>query len=275
MDGVDVPFDKVQELPSRTDLRPHQAELPGKRRRRCRSTCSARAGARSTSLPELERDLGVPVVHPVTARAWEIQKRLHIRKPVTGYGRLLADPAVREMSMTTMGGRIAGAILLGALLAAARHGAIGRAVLQGPHGHADRRLRAGRHQRHLRPASSARHLGRFIPGNPDDRGAEHARRRRARRRQPPLQRRREGRLGDRGPRPLGAAARHPGRAERRASIRRSSPGSAACRPTPTTPTCMTVIARHPAQDHRRRQQAGHGASISAPTAPARPTWCSR
>jgi hypothetical protein len=29
------------------------------------------------------------VVHPVTARAWEIQKRLRVRKPVKGYGRLL------------------------------------------------------------------------------------------------------------------------------------------------------------------------------------------
>jgi maleate cis-trans isomerase len=38
----------------------------------------------------LERDLGVPVVHPVTARIWEIQKRLHVREPVAGYGHLLA-----------------------------------------------------------------------------------------------------------------------------------------------------------------------------------------
>jgi maleate isomerase len=37
----------------------------------------------------LERDLGVPVVHPVTARVWEFQKRLHVREPVAGYGHLL------------------------------------------------------------------------------------------------------------------------------------------------------------------------------------------
>ena len=37
----------------------------------------------------LAASLGVPVVHPVTARAWEIQKRLRVRKPVKGYGRLL------------------------------------------------------------------------------------------------------------------------------------------------------------------------------------------
>ncbi|MGZ3294442.1 MAG: aspartate racemase/maleate isomerase family protein, partial [Xanthobacteraceae bacterium] len=40
-------------------------------------------------IAKLERDLGVPVVHPVTARAWEILKRLRTRKPVAGYGRLL------------------------------------------------------------------------------------------------------------------------------------------------------------------------------------------
>jgi maleate cis-trans isomerase len=39
----------------------------------------------------LERDLGVPVVHPIPARCWEIQLRLSIRQPVAGYGRLLSE----------------------------------------------------------------------------------------------------------------------------------------------------------------------------------------
>ncbi len=39
----------------------------------------------------LERDLGIPVVYPVIARCWEIQKRLRVRAPITGYGRLLAE----------------------------------------------------------------------------------------------------------------------------------------------------------------------------------------
>ena len=42
----------------------------------------------------LEHDLGVPVVHPVAARAWEIQRRLTVRQPRTGYGRLLAEMPV-------------------------------------------------------------------------------------------------------------------------------------------------------------------------------------
>ncbi len=37
----------------------------------------------------LEQDLGVPVVQPTAARVWEIQRRLHIRQPVKGYGVLL------------------------------------------------------------------------------------------------------------------------------------------------------------------------------------------
>ena len=37
----------------------------------------------------LEQDLQVPVVHPVTARIWEFQKRLHVREPRRGYGYLL------------------------------------------------------------------------------------------------------------------------------------------------------------------------------------------
>lgn len=39
----------------------------------------------------LEEDLQVPVVHAVPARVWAIQKRLHVRQPVKGFGRLLAE----------------------------------------------------------------------------------------------------------------------------------------------------------------------------------------
>ena len=37
----------------------------------------------------LEGDLGVPVVQPIAARIWEIQRRLHVRAPIKGYGTLL------------------------------------------------------------------------------------------------------------------------------------------------------------------------------------------
>ncbi len=39
----------------------------------------------------LEQDLGVPVIHPVCAKVWEVQHRLHIREKITGYGVLLAE----------------------------------------------------------------------------------------------------------------------------------------------------------------------------------------
>jgi maleate isomerase len=39
----------------------------------------------------VEEDLGVPVVHPVAARVWYVQKRLRVRQPVKGAGLLLAE----------------------------------------------------------------------------------------------------------------------------------------------------------------------------------------
>ena len=39
----------------------------------------------------LEQDLQVPVVTNTVAKIWAIQKRLHIRQPLQGYGRLLAE----------------------------------------------------------------------------------------------------------------------------------------------------------------------------------------
>ncbi len=39
----------------------------------------------------LEEDLQVPVVHPVPARVWSVQKRLHVRQRKSGYGKLLEE----------------------------------------------------------------------------------------------------------------------------------------------------------------------------------------
>ena len=39
----------------------------------------------------LEDDLQVPVIHPVPARVWAVQKRLHVRQSVQGFGRLLLE----------------------------------------------------------------------------------------------------------------------------------------------------------------------------------------
>jgi maleate cis-trans isomerase len=42
-------------------------------------------------LQMLEDDLGVPVVEAGAALCWQIQKRLHVNQPRTGFGRLLAE----------------------------------------------------------------------------------------------------------------------------------------------------------------------------------------
>ena len=39
----------------------------------------------------LEEDLQVPVIHPVPARVWALEKMLHVRQPARGYGRLLEE----------------------------------------------------------------------------------------------------------------------------------------------------------------------------------------
>ena len=38
-----------------------------------------------------EEDIGVPVVHPVAARVWYVQKQLRVRQPLQGVGRLLME----------------------------------------------------------------------------------------------------------------------------------------------------------------------------------------
>lgn len=42
-------------------------------------------------IDELERELGVPLLHPVTVRCWYISKQLGLTGPISGHGRLLAD----------------------------------------------------------------------------------------------------------------------------------------------------------------------------------------
>ncbi len=39
----------------------------------------------------LEQDLEVPVIYALAAKLWNVQKRLHVRHPVKGFGRLLEE----------------------------------------------------------------------------------------------------------------------------------------------------------------------------------------
>jgi maleate isomerase len=90
MDGVKVLFNKVQELPAKK-IQAH-IERSFRKHKGADAIYMLGSGWRTLNIiAALEQNLGVPVVHPVTARAWEIMKRLKVRQPVAGYGRLLED----------------------------------------------------------------------------------------------------------------------------------------------------------------------------------------
>jgi maleate isomerase len=88
MDGIDVPFEKVQELSSRRIF--SHIKRSFRQHKGADAIYMLGSGWRTLDIiAKLERDLGVPVVHPVTARAWEIEKRLNVRRRIKGYGHLL------------------------------------------------------------------------------------------------------------------------------------------------------------------------------------------
>jgi maleate isomerase len=88
MEGIDVAFDKVPELPSEEVY----AHIKKSFERSHGGDAIYMLGSAWKTLDiidRLEQDLGVPVVHPMTARVWEIQKRLDVDERRTGYGKLL------------------------------------------------------------------------------------------------------------------------------------------------------------------------------------------
>jgi maleate isomerase len=90
MDGIDVPFDQVGHLSSE-QVYAHVKKVALKHPK---ADAVYLLGSGWRVLPVidvLEQDLGLPVVHPVPARCWEIQKRLHVDQPVAGYGVLLRE----------------------------------------------------------------------------------------------------------------------------------------------------------------------------------------
>jgi len=90
MEGVDVPFNKVGSLSSQ-EMYAHIKKIFFKHPQ-AEAIYLLGSGWRVLDVIELlEQDLGVPVIHPVVTRCWEIQLRLSIRERVSGYGRLLAE----------------------------------------------------------------------------------------------------------------------------------------------------------------------------------------
>ena len=88
MEGIDVPFNKAQELSGEqvyAHIKKHFLRVKG-----ADAIYMLGSGWRTLHIIKtLEDDLKVPVIHPVPARVWEFQKRLHVNEPRSGYGHLL------------------------------------------------------------------------------------------------------------------------------------------------------------------------------------------
>jgi maleate isomerase len=90
MAGIDVPFNKVQQL-SGEQIYEH-IKKNFLKQKGADAIYMLGSGWRSLNIVHvLEQDLSVPVIHPVTARVWEFQKRLRVNEPREGYGVLLSE----------------------------------------------------------------------------------------------------------------------------------------------------------------------------------------
>lgn len=90
MEGIPVPFEEVGKLSSQ-EVYAHTKKIFLKYPK-AEGIYMLGSGWRTMDIISLlEQDLQVPVVHPVPTRVWAIQKRLRVRQPVMGYGRLLEE----------------------------------------------------------------------------------------------------------------------------------------------------------------------------------------
>lgn len=88
--GMDVPFERVGQLSS------HEIYTHAKRTFLAEKDVDGiymlGAGWRCLDIIDLlEQDLDTTVVHPNVARAWAIERRLHVRQKTDGLGRLLSE----------------------------------------------------------------------------------------------------------------------------------------------------------------------------------------
>jgi len=88
MEGIEVSFQGILELPPETIYAFIKTKFM--ERKGADAIYILGSGLRALEIvARLEQDLGVPVVQPIAARSWEIQRRLHMRQPIKGYGTLL------------------------------------------------------------------------------------------------------------------------------------------------------------------------------------------
>jgi maleate isomerase len=90
MAGMDVDFDKAQELSSHHVYRFIKREFLA--HRGAEAIYMLGPGFRTLDIIDmLEQDLGVPVVHAIPTQCWDIQRHLHVRQAIKGFGQLLAE----------------------------------------------------------------------------------------------------------------------------------------------------------------------------------------
>jgi maleate cis-trans isomerase len=90
MEGIGVPFLDVPKFPPEKILA--QIKRQAKESPTADGVYMLGSAWRTLDIiAQIERETGLPVVHPVPARFWEIQIRLGFRQRLEGYGRLLTD----------------------------------------------------------------------------------------------------------------------------------------------------------------------------------------
>ena len=90
MEGIDVPFKDVGRL-SAEEIYSHTKKAFLKHPD-VQAIYMLGSGWRLLKIVSLlEQDLQVPVIYALSAKLWDVQKRLHVRQPIKGYGRLLEE----------------------------------------------------------------------------------------------------------------------------------------------------------------------------------------
>ena len=90
MEGISIPFAEVGRLPYQEVYAFTKRQLL--KYKKAQGLYMLGSGWRVLeAISILEQDLQIPVVHAIPARVWAIQKRLNVRQPTQGYGRLLAE----------------------------------------------------------------------------------------------------------------------------------------------------------------------------------------
>jgi len=90
MEPIDVPFDQAGQI-SPEACYAHIKRLFQKNKGADGIYIQGGAWRTEGIVETLEQDLQVPVVHANIAQAWEIQKRLRVHQPRSGFGRLLQE----------------------------------------------------------------------------------------------------------------------------------------------------------------------------------------